>query len=88
MTCRVARSFPNQTQIVEPIFCSECGLTQVEVLMASKTRGSYVCLNCVQPLIGLECTLDTQLPTASWMARPPTREKGGPQNHQLPLNSA
>jgi len=48
MTCRVARSLPNQTQIVEPIFCCECGLTHVEVLMASKTRGSYVCLNCVQ----------------------------------------
>ena len=47
MTCRVARSFPNQAQIVEPIVCAECGLTQVEVLMASKTR-RYVCLNCVQ----------------------------------------
>lgn len=47
MTCRVARSFENHTQM-EPVCCCECGSTHLEMFVASKTLGPHLCQICAQ----------------------------------------
>ena len=49
MTCRVARSYQRFVQI-EPVPCSECGSTYLDVRVASRTPGPHLCLICAQSL--------------------------------------
>lgn len=49
MTCRVARSYPQLVQM-EPVPCSECGSTFMDVRVASGTLGPYLCPICGQSL--------------------------------------
>lgn len=51
MTCRVARSFENHTQM-EPVYCCDCGSTHLEAFVASKTLGPHLCSICAQSLVG------------------------------------
>lgn len=52
MTCRVARSFQNHTQM-ESVYCCECGATHLEVFWTSKTLGPHLCPICAQSKV--EC---------------------------------
>ena len=47
MPCRVARSFPHQTQ-TEPLYCCECGGTHLETFFALQTLGPHLCPLCAQ----------------------------------------
>lgn len=47
MTCRVARSFQNHTQ-VDPVYCCECGSANLEVFWTSKALGPHLCAMCVR----------------------------------------
>lgn len=47
MTCRVAGSFPRQTQ-TEPVYCSECGSTHLETFFAWQTLGPHLCPICAR----------------------------------------
>jgi hypothetical protein len=49
MTCRVARSYQHFVQM-EPVPCSECGSTYMDVPVASGTLGSQLCPICAQSL--------------------------------------
>ena len=49
MTCRVARSYHHFIQM-EPVLCSECGSTYMDVRMASGTLGPHLCPICAQSL--------------------------------------
>lgn len=49
MTCRVARSYQHFVQM-EPVPCSECGSTYMDVPVASGTLGSHLCAICAQSL--------------------------------------
>ena len=49
MTCRVARSYQQFVQ-VDPVSCSECGSTYLDVRVASGTLGPHVCTICAQSL--------------------------------------
>ena len=52
MTCRVARSFHNHTQM-EPAYCCECGSTYLEVFFTSIVLGPHLCPTCAQSMV--EC---------------------------------
>lgn len=58
MTCRVARSYQNYTQM-ESVCCCECGSTHLEVFGASNTMGPYLCPICAQSLVGCGVAKDT-----------------------------
>ena len=47
MTCRVARSFQNHTQM-DLVYCCECGSSNLEVFWTSRTLGPHLCPMCVQ----------------------------------------
>lgn len=47
MTCRVARSYQHFDH-VEPVTCSECGSTHMDVHVTSSTLGSHLCPTCAQ----------------------------------------
>lgn len=49
MTCRVARSYQHFIQM-EPVPCSECGSTYLDVRVASGTLGPHLCPICAQSL--------------------------------------
>ena len=49
MTCRVARSYQHFVQM-EPVHCSECGSTYMDVRVASGTLGPQLCPICAKPL--------------------------------------
>lgn len=49
MTCRVARSYQRFVQM-EPVPCSECGSTDMDVRVASGTLGRHLCPTCAQSL--------------------------------------
>jgi predicted Zn-ribbon and HTH transcriptional regulator len=49
MTCRVARSYQHFVQM-EPVLCSECGSTYMDVRVASGTLGPQLCPICAQSL--------------------------------------
>ena len=49
MTCRVARSYQHFVQM-EPVPCSECGSTYMDVRVASGTLGPQLCPVCAQSL--------------------------------------
>ena len=49
MTCRVARSYQHFIQM-EPVLCSECGSTYMDVRVASGTLGPQLCPICAQSL--------------------------------------
>jgi predicted Zn-ribbon and HTH transcriptional regulator len=49
MTCRAARSYQYVVQM-EPVPCSECGSTYMDVRLASGTLGPNLCPICVQSL--------------------------------------
>ena len=52
MTCRVARSFQNHTQM-EPVYCCKCGATHLEAFWTSKSLGPHLCPICAQSKV--EC---------------------------------
>jgi len=49
MTCRVARSYQHFIQM-EPVPCSECGSTCLDVRVASGILGPHLCPICAQSL--------------------------------------
>lgn len=49
MTCRVARSYQHFAQM-EPVTCSECGSTHMDVRVTSGTLGPHLCPICAQSL--------------------------------------
>jgi predicted Zn-ribbon and HTH transcriptional regulator len=49
MTCRVARSYQRFVQM-EPVPCSECGSTYLDVRVASGTPGPNLCPICARSL--------------------------------------
>lgn len=49
MTCRVARSYQRFIQM-EPVSCSECGSTYLDVRVASGTLGPHLCSICTKSL--------------------------------------
>ena len=49
MTCRVARSYQHFVQM-EPVPCSECGSTYMDVRVASGTLWPRLCSICAQSL--------------------------------------
>jgi predicted Zn-ribbon and HTH transcriptional regulator len=49
MTCRVARSYRHFVQM-EPVPCSECGSTYMDVRVASRTLEPHLCPICAQSL--------------------------------------
>jgi hypothetical protein len=49
MTCRVARSYPHFAQM-EPIPCSECGSTYIDVGVTSGSFEPHLCPICAQSL--------------------------------------
>lgn len=49
MTCRVARSYPHFAQM-EPVPCSECGSTYMDVRVTSAILGPHLCPVCAQRL--------------------------------------
>ncbi len=49
MTCRVARAYQHFIQM-EPVPCSECGSTYLDVRVASGTLGLHLCPICAQSL--------------------------------------
>jgi hypothetical protein len=49
MTCRVARSYQHFDH-VEPVTCSECGSTHMDVHVTSSTLGPHLCPSCAQSL--------------------------------------
>jgi hypothetical protein len=61
MTCRVARSFREYIQR-EPVCCSECGSTYLEVVSTSSTLGPYLCASCARSLVECEAVKDETSP--------------------------
>lgn len=49
MTCRVARSYPHFAQM-EPVPCSECGSTNMDVDVTSGSLEPHLCPICAQSL--------------------------------------
>ncbi len=49
MTCQVARSYQHFVQM-EPVPCSECGSTYMDVRVASGTLRPHLCPICAQSL--------------------------------------
>jgi hypothetical protein len=68
MTCRVARSYQCLTNI-EPVSCSECGLTHREERAISKSFGPYLCLRCEQSLV--DCGFPERMTTLSSRVQQP-----------------
>jgi ribosomal protein S27E len=52
MACRVARSSQDRSHF-DPVSCSECGSTNLEVCHTSKTLGPHLCAICAQSVV--EC---------------------------------
>jgi hypothetical protein len=50
MTCRVARSYQHFDH-GEPVTCSECGSTHMDVRVTSSTLGPHLCSICAQSSI-------------------------------------
>jgi predicted amidophosphoribosyltransferase len=65
MTCRVARSYQHFVQM-EPVSCSECGSTYLDVRVASGTLGLHLCSICAK-------SLSPHVMSSSHMSRVPMR---------------
>ncbi len=65
MTCRVARSYQRFIQM-EPVSCSECGSTYLDVRVASGTLGPHLCSICAK-------SLSPHVMSSSHMSRVPMR---------------
>lgn len=66
MTCRVARSFKNYSQM-EPVSCCECGSTHLEAFLTSKALGPRLCPICAQSMV--ECGVSKETETRPPMMR-------------------